>query len=172
MTPFLKGLDAVNRGFYFVSMMLLMASTILATLNAVTRKFFPGFGGFTWAEELCSYCCVLMLFIGCAYLELTNKHLMIGVVVTLIRNDKARAVVERVLRILRGAVTLFLLGIVVRYGFVVLQNMYTGNLVTYALRWPKLYFFIPMLVGFVMVLIVWASILVINKGKEIDYGLE
>ena len=71
----------------------------------------------------------------------------------------------------RGAVTLLLLGIVVRSGFVVLQNMYRSQMLTYAMQVPKLYFFAPMLVGFVMVIVVWVSILVFYRGKEIKNGV-
>ena len=170
MNPFMKGLIAVNKVMFYIAIVFLGISASLATINAITRKFFPGLGGFTWAEELTTYFCVLMLFVGVAYLELTNKHLTIGVVGNLIKNEKTRATVNHILRIFRGAVTLFLLGLVVRYGFVVLKSMYTSNILTFALRWPRFIFFVPMVAGFIMVLIVWVAILIFYKGKEVDYG--
>jgi TRAP-type C4-dicarboxylate transport system permease small subunit len=172
MNLFMRGLMVVNKAFFMVSIFFLCASTVLATLNAITRKFFIGFGGFTWAEELSTYCCVLMLFIGVAYLELTNKHLSIGILENLVRDEKKRAVLDPALRIFRGIVTLFLLGIVIRYGIIVLQNMAASNMITWALRVPKLWFFIPMLAGFAMVIVVWVSLLIFNKGKAVDYGTE
>ena len=172
MNLFMRGLVAVNRAFFLVAIFFLSASTIVATFNAIVRKFFPGIAGFTWAEELATYCCVLMLFIGSAYLELTNKHLMIVVLGALIRNEKIRAIVDHITRVLRGFVTIFLLGIVIRYGIIVLGNMYASNMTTFAMRVPKLYFFIPMLAGFIMTVIVWIAILIFKKGKEVEYGAQ
>ena len=168
MNPFIKGLIAVNKAMFYVAIVFLGASASLATINAITRKFFPGLGGFTWAEEMSTYFCVLMLFVGVAYLELTNKHLTIGIVGNLVKNERAHEIVNHILRIFRAAVTLFLLGLVVRYGFVVLSSMYASNILTFALRWPRFIFFVPMVAGFIMVLVVWVSILVFYKGKEVD----
>ena len=169
MSKFVKGLYTVNRAMFFVATLLLTASTFVAAFNVITRKFFHGVAGFTWAEELATYCCVLMLFVGVAFLEFTNKHLTIGIMGPLIKNEKARAIVDQATRILRGIVTLGLLGIVLRYGVVVLGHMYTSNMTTWAMRLPKLYFFIPMLVGFAMVVVIWITILIVYKGKEINY---
>lgn len=170
MNPFVKALFAVNRVMFLIAAMLLAASIFVAFFNVIVRKFFHGLGGFTWAEEMSSYACVLMLFIGVAFLELTNQHLSIGILSSLVKNEKALGIVNQATRVFRGAVTLLLLGIVVRSGFVVLQNMYRSQMLTYAMQVPKLYFFAPMLVGFVMVIVVWVSILVFYRGKEIKNG--
>jgi len=170
MNPFVKGLCAVNRVMFLVSTLLLTASVFAAFFNVIIRKFFTGIGGFAWAEEFATYCCVLMLYIGVAYLELTNQHLLIGILGPLIRNKKARMIADRATRILRGVLTIGLLGIVFRYGLIVLKNMYTNNMVTYAMGAPKLYFFVAMLVGFAMSIVIWVTILVFYKGKEIENG--
>ena len=171
MNPFMRGLVIVNEVMFHIAMVFLGCSAGLATINAITRKFFPGIGGFTWAEEMSTYFCVLMLFIGVAYLELINKHLTIGVIDTLVRNnEKLRRILSHILRIFRAAVTLFLLGLVVRYGFVVLSSMYASQILTFALRWPRFIFFVPMVIGLIMVLVVWVSLLIFNKGKELNYG--
>jgi TRAP-type C4-dicarboxylate transport system permease small subunit len=172
MNLFMRGLIAVNKALFAVSMICLGAGTGLATLNAITRKFFPELGGFTWAEEMATYFCVLMLFTGVAYLELTNKHLTIGVIDSLIKNERIRSALNRILWIFRGVVTIVLLCIVLRYGFIVLQSLWAGRVLTFALRVPKVYFFIPMLVGFAIAVLVWLSILIVYKGKEIKFGAD
>jgi len=171
MNTFVKGLYAVNKVMFLISAMLLAASIFVTFFNVIVRKFFHGLGGFTWAEEISAYACVLMLFIGVAYLEFTNQHLSIGILSSVIKNKKAQAIVDQATRIFRGAVTLFLLIIVIRSGLIVLRNMYTSNMLTYAMQLPKLYFFTPMLIGFVMVVVVWVTILVFYKGKEIKDGI-
>ena len=50
------------RTFLFsISALLIAVATALATLNAIVR--FAG-KGFTWSEELCSYCIVLMVYLA------------------------------------------------------------------------------------------------------------
>lgn len=168
MDRFLDGLNAVNRAMFTVSAFLLAASVFVSFFNAMVRRFFAGIGGFTWAEEFSAYCCVLMLFIGTAYLEMTNQHLRIGVIQFLVKNEKAFKIVDHATRILRGVLTVVLLGVVLRYGFVVLQHMYSTNMLTYAMGLPKLYFFMAMLVGFAMTIVIWVVMLVFFKGKEVE----
>jgi len=170
MNPFVKGLFAVNKVMFTISALLLTISTFVTFVNVIVRKFFIGMGGLTWAEELASYCCVLMLFIGVSYLELTNQHLSIGIVSSLVKNEKASKIVDQALRIFRGVLTLVLLSIVLRYGWIVLQNMYNTQMLTYAMLLPKLYFFIPMLAGFAMTVVIWVAILIFYRGKVIQYG--
>jgi|GEM_PF-4091783 len=169
MNPFVKSLFAVNKTMFLISTLLLGASVFITFFNVIVRKFFTFTGGLIWPEELATYCCVLMLFIGVSYLEFTNQHLSIGIIGSLVKNEKARDIVEQVLRIFRAAVTFVLLALVLRYGVVVLQNMYHTNMLTYAMYVPKIIYFIPMLFGFAMTIVVWVTILVFYKGKEVKY---
>ena len=169
MERYMKGLYAVNKVFFAVSIACLAASTILAAVNAIARKI-PGIGGFTWAEEMATYFCVLMLFIGVAYLELTNKQLTIGIIDNIVKNERARLILSQALRIFRGLLTIFLLSYVLRYGFVVVESLWQGQVLTFALRVPKVYFFIPMLLGFGMTILCWVSMLICNKGMGVDHG--
>ena len=169
MDLFMKGLVKVNRVFFAVSVFLLCGSTVIAIINAITRKFFPGLGGFTWAEELSAYLAALMLFIGVAYLELTDNHLSIGVIKSAMKEGPRKTSVLRIARVFRGILTLVILCIIIRYGFVVLINMVERGMVTYALRVTKAYFFVPMLIGFAMAVAVWAAMLIHSRGKETNY---
>jgi len=169
MKPFVRGIYAINKTMFLISTLLLGASVFITFFNVIVRKFFSFTGGLIWPEELATYCCVLMLFIGVSYLEFTNQHLSIGIIGSLIKNEKAHDIVEQVLRIFRAAVTFVLLAIVLRYGLIVLQNMYQTNMVTYAMLVPKIIYFIPMLFGFAMTIVVWITILIFYKGKEVNY---
>ena len=66
------------RTFLFsISALLIAVATALATLNAIVR--FAG-KGFTWSEELCSYCIVLMVYLAIPYLEGAGDQLCISAI--------------------------------------------------------------------------------------------
>jgi len=161
METCMKVVKKVNEILIMISVVFLICSTVLTTINAILRKLFSQ--GFPWAEELATYLVVMMVFLGLSWLENYDKNLCIGIIDTFI-GEKAR----KANRTLRGLVTIFIMVIMLRYGLVVMVNMYQSQMVTYALQVPKLYFFLTMIIGFFMIVVVWVALIVCKRGGKVD----
>lgn len=161
METCLKVVKKINEVLIMISVIFLVSSTILATINAILRKGFSQ--GFPWAEELSTYLIVMMVFLGLSHLELNDNNLCIGIIDNFIKEK-----VRNIIRIIRGILTIFLMTIMLQYGLVVLKNMYISKMITYALCVPKLYFFISMIIAFFMIIIVWLALVICKKGGKIQ----
>ncbi len=147
------------RWFLFqLSAILLAVSTVFATVNAIAR--FTA-GGFTWAEELCAYCLVLMTYLAIPQLEGAGDQLCITAIDSVVKNPIA----QRILNYVRGIITCGALGIVSYYGFQVMQNAFKRSQYTYVLQMPKGVLYGIAVVAMAAGVLTWIVIMVCNKGK-------
>ncbi|MBQ5952349.1 MAG: TRAP transporter small permease [Lachnospiraceae bacterium] len=157
-----KIVAAINRVFMSIAMVLLAFSAVLTVVNAIMRKL-PGVGGFAWSEELSTYSVILMLFFGLAFLEQHNQHLCIDVLLSKVKNKTA----VRVIHLVRGLVTLVVMGTLVYHGIPLIRSQIRSNITTYLLHMPRAIFFGAMLGGFVLVVLVWI-VIILRKGDFFD----
>jgi len=141
---------------------LLGCSSLLAIINAICRKFF--LISLPWAEELCTYMVVIAAFIAIPFLELKDGQLSIGLLSSLVKNQKFMKVVF----ILRGVLIMVISLIVIRFGIASTQAAMISNTLTYVLKWPKYIFFAIAVGSFILVLVSWLSIYLINKGDKFE----
>ncbi|NLY71355.1 MAG: TRAP transporter small permease [Clostridiales bacterium] len=154
-------IDKINNFLINISTVFLVLSCLLAVINALCRKFLST--GFPWAEELCTYLVVMMLFLSLPYLEQKHEHLSINILVSNIKNKVALKIV----RLFHGIWTLLIMIIMLRYAIIISINMYQTNIVTYVLRIPRVIFFSNVVIGFALIIVVWACVL-IRGGVELE----
>ena len=135
-------------------------SALLATVNAVSRKFLSV--SFPWAEELCTYLVVIAVFMAIPYLELKDKQLCVDLLSNSIKNKY----LLKVLYIFRGVVIIFLCVIVAKYGLASTITAYQTNTLTYVLQWPRAIFFGIGVASFILAIVSWAAAIFLNKGEK------
>lgn len=160
-----KGRIAVKK---FTTMLLTVGaalggtSALLATVNAICRKFFSL--SLPWAEELCTYAVVVAFFLAIPYLELTDSHLSIEILENIIKSKR----IKKILFILKGILVTALCVIIVRYGIAATMAAHTSNTLTYVLKWPRSLFFGITVASFILSIVSWLSIYLLNKGDKFD----
>ena len=152
----------VMNALFTIAAILYGAGTLLAFINAFSRKVLSI--GIYWGEELMTYLIVSAFFLSMAYLELHDGSLCIGLLNSIVKNKKAL----KAFYIIRGIVILILCFIVVKYGFATISSALATNLCTFTLRWPKSIFYGIAVSGFILCIISWLTILILNKGDKIQ----
>ncbi|MDR3296322.1 MAG: TRAP transporter small permease, partial [Clostridiales Family XIII bacterium] len=160
MNPAVKIVGKINEILFDIATALLAISCGLEVVNALSRKFFNM--PIVWAEEISTYFVVMMLFLSLAYIERADKALCIGILMSKLKNGTAK----KVFRIIRGAWTIAVMGILIRYGITLTQNMAASHVATNILRLPRVWFFSVMVVGFVIIITVWLVIIFARKGGQ------
>lgn len=150
-----------NHGLLFIGAVFGSVGVLLTTVNAICRKF-ANFT-FPWAEELCTYMIVMAVFLIIPYLELSDGHLSVGIIESVIPNK----VFNKILFIFKGILILVIFVLIVRYGYAATVNAHISNTMTYVLKWPRSIFFGVAVVSFVLSIISWLSIFILNKGDKI-----
>ena len=159
---FLKAIAKVDDILFTIATVFLAGGCGLAVINALFRKAFNM--ALPWAEELSTYLVVMMLFLAFAHLERLDRHLCIDILMTSLRNkEKAR----RFFRVLRSVWTIIVMAILLWYGVFLAHNMVLSQVSTYVLRWPRAPFFMILLVGYAMTVLVYVNIIV-KRGGEFD----
>lgn len=137
-------------------------SAFLATINAICRKFLSI--SLPWAEELCTYMVVVAFFLAIPYLGLTDSQLSIGILDNLIKNKPAK----KIMFILKGVLVIVLSAVLVYYGIAATSAAHASNTLTYVLKWPRSLFFGIAVASFILVIVAWISIYLLNKGERFD----
>ena len=157
----LKGFRYLFTGLRWVAAVLFFAATVLTSTNAILRYVFNYtiFG----SEELSSYIVLVMSFLMFPIMEAENKHLTIDMFV----NSRANQKFKDVVFVLRGLVTMGLIGIVTYYGWRVTSTAIMYHSASPALHIPKSLLFGVTTVSFAFVIVAWIAIIVFNKRRPL-----
>ena len=153
-----KGTRYVRRFLFTISAILIAAATALATLNAVVRFFGMGF---IWAEELCSYCIVLMVYLAIPHLEGSGDQLCISAIDALVKGKTG----QRILNYIRGVITSVIMVVLGYHGFDVMMKAFKRSQVTYVLQMPKGALYAVAMACILVALVVWVVLMLCNKGE-------
>lgn len=143
-----------------VSGALVLAAALLACINVVSRYCFDH--SFSWAEELCTFVCTLIVFLTFAYLETEDQQLCIDLVTSMVKNQK----ILLVLYILRGIVTLVITALLVKYGIDSTLSAFDLGTRTYVMKLPRFVMYGVAVFGYACVMLGWLSVLLMNKGRK------
>jgi TRAP-type C4-dicarboxylate transport system permease small subunit len=162
MKTIVNSIAKVNKIILAIASVLLCISVFFSTINAICRSVFSI--SLPWAEELCTYLVVLVVFLAIPYLEFSNSQLSIGILDAKLKNPLSK----KIIYILQGAVIIVIMSILVYYGVSVTQNAYINNIVTYVLRLPRAFFFSVAVASLILVIINWVTIIFFNKGGKCE----
>lgn len=141
-----------------ISAVLIAIATALATANAIARFFGEGF---TWTEELCSYCIVLMAYLAIPYLEGANDQLCISAIDLWVKGKAGQTVLNYIRSLVTGAV-LVLMG---WNGVDVMLKAFRRNQLTYVLHMPKGILYAVAMICLLVGVLTLVVIMVCNKGE-------
>ena len=153
-----KRLRMINRALWIAAGFLILFSTILAGINVVVRNIF--ISSFPWAEELCTFAVILLVYLALPYLESSNNQLCIGVIFSIVKSDKGR----KVLVYIRGFITMAASALITYYGIIVTYRTMLRMVITPVLQMPKGVFYAIMAACFALTIITWLVILTAKKG--------
>jgi len=144
-----------------VSAVLIALATALATINTVARFFT---GGFTWSEELCTYCVVLMVYLAMPYLERAGDQLCITAIDLWVKGERA----QRILSYIRGIITSAAMLVLGYYGVDVMLKAFKRHQVTYVLQLPRGGLYAIVLVCIFVAVAAWVVLMLCKKGEFDD----
>ena len=139
---------------------MMLCAAVFACLNAISRYCFNH--SFSWAEELCTYVCTLIVFLTFAWLETEDQQLCIDLLTSTVKNQK----VLLALHILRGLVTLVITGLLIKYGLSAAATAFRLGTSTYVLKIPRFAMYCVVLFGYICVMLGWLSVILLNKGRK------
>ncbi len=158
-----KASRTVCKGLFFVSAILIAIATAFASFNALTRFFLDL--TFNWADELCTYCVVMMVYLAIPMLEHTGDQLCITAIDLWVKNPTG----QRILNYIRGIVTGAAMVILSYHGFNVMLKAFKRSQVTYILQLPKGVLYAIAMACLAIAVLVWLVIMICNKG-DFDHG--
>lgn len=158
MQTSLKVMRYIRRGLFLISAVLIAIATALATVNAIARFFGEGF---TWTEELCSYCIVLMAYLAIPHLEGANDQLCISAIDLWVKGK----VGQTILNYIRSLVTSVVLVVMGWHGVDVMLKAFRRNQLTYVLHMPKGILYAIAMVCLVVGVLTLLVIMICNKGE-------
>lgn len=157
-----KATRYVRRFLFAIAAILIAGATGFAAFNAISRFFFHL--TFSWAEELCTYCVVLMVYLAIPHLEGCGDQLCITAIDLWVKNKTA----QRILNYIRGLITSAALVILGWHGFDVMLKAFKRNQVTYTLQIPKGALYAAAMACLIITVIVWIVLMLCNKGDFDD----
>lgn len=149
----------VCKSLFLISAILIAIATGFAAFNAITRFFLDL--TFNWAEELCTYCVVLMVYLAIPRLEFTGDQLCITAIDLWVKSPKA----QRILTYVRGVITGAALVILGWNGIDVMLKAFKRNQMTYILQLPKGTLYAIAMGCLVIAVLAWLIIMIFNKGE-------
>lgn len=160
MKKLISGFNKICGGMQQLVGFMLFVAAILAAINAVMRKF----AGISWtpAEEVCTYLCLLSVFIGLPKLEIGDDELSIDIFNNSIKNEKLKKVVF----LIRGIITMICFGLLFWAGISQIQNTYANHAVTSVLHIPRYLLYIVVDACYAIVIFSWIAIF-LNKGRPV-----
>lgn len=157
---FIHGQKVLYNAMAKIAGFFVMGAALMACVNVISRYGFHH--SFDWAEELCTYIIVLVVFQTFAWLETEDQQLCIDLITSVVKNQK----VLLFLHVLRGILTLIITGLLVKYGWDSMMTAYRLGTSTYVLLIPRYIMYIFVLFGYVCVMLGWLSVLLLNKGRK------
>lgn len=159
MQATVKASRSVCKALFLVSAILIAIATGFAAFNAITRFFLDL--TFNWAEELCTYCVVLMVYLAIPKLEHTGDQLCITAIDLWVKGEKA----QRILNYIRGLITGAAMVILGWNGISVMLKAFKRHQVTYILQLPKGALYAIAMGCLLLAVLVWLVIMICNKGE-------
>lgn len=157
---FIQAQRAVYRTLARIAGGCVLAASVLACINVFSRKCFNH--SFSWAEELCTYVCTLVVFLVFAWLETEDQQLCIDLITSTVKNKT----VLLVLYVLRGLVTLVVTALLIKYGIDATATAFQLGTCTYVLKIPRFAMYCVVVFGYICVMLGWLSVIFLNKGRK------
>lgn len=161
--------ERVDGVLLLISALLLLIATALAVVNAVVR--FARLGNITWAEELNTIFMIMLVFIAQPALEYKDKQLSIGILQSVLKSEKAK----RFFIILRGVITMGIVGYLLFFCIKVTGNAIKYNYVTSVLFFPRKYLFGCIIVSYIVLILSWLVTIFCKGGNfgeaTVDLGV-
>ena len=151
----------VRRFLFAISALLIAVSTGFAAFNAIARRFGASF---TWAEELYTYCVVMMVYLALAHLEGSGDQLCITAIDMWVKGKTG----QRILNYIRGILTSVALVILGWHGIDVMLKAFKRSQVTYILHMPKGILYAVAMGSLFISVLVWVVLMICNKGDFDD----
>ena len=151
----------VRRVLFSISAILIAVATGFAAFNAIVRFFGVSFN---WAEELCTYCVVMMVYLCLPHLEGTGDQLCITAIDLWVKGKTG----QRILNYIRGILTGGALVILGWYGLDVMKKAFKRAQVTYILQLPKGILYAVAAACILIAVLVWLILMICNKGEFDD----
>ena len=148
----------VNKSLFLISAILIAIATGFAAFNAITRFFLDL--TFNWAEELCTYCVVLMVYLAIPRLEFTGDQLCITAIDLWVKGE----VGQRILNYVRGLITGVTMVILGWNGVSVMLKAFKRHQITYILQLPKGVLYAIAMGSIFLAVLAWVIIMICNKG--------
>lgn len=158
MQVIVKATGYVRRFLMAVSAICIAVSTVFATINAIARFTVSGF---SWAEELCTYCIVLMVYLALPHLEGTGDQLCITAIDLWVKGKTG----QRILNYIRGIITSVTMAVLGYYGLQVMLKAFKRSQVTFVLQLPKGVLYGIAAACIAITLIIWLVLMICNKGE-------
>ena len=140
----------------------LTTMTFAAVMNVITRYVFKH--PFTWAEELYTYCVVMMVYLALAHLEGSGDQLCITAIDMWVKGKTG----QRILNYIRGILTSAALVILGWHGIDVMLKAFKRSQVTYILHMPKGILYAVAMGSLFISVLVWVVLMICNKGDFDD----
>ena len=162
-------MEKINNFLLAISSIFLLITTVLAVCNAVVR--FGRLGNLTWAEELNTILMILLVYAAQPALEFNNKQLIIGILQSALKNQKAK----QFFIILQGIITIAIVSILLFNCYKVIGTAAKFNYVTSVLFFPRKYLFGFMFVSYLAIILSWLVNIFCRHGKlgeeTVDIGV-
>jgi TRAP-type C4-dicarboxylate transport system permease small subunit len=165
----IKIVEKIDSILLTISSIFLLITTVLAVCNAIIR--FGRLGNLTWAEELNTILMILLVYAAQPALEMNNKQLVIGILQSSLKSEKAK----RFFTILQGIIKIAFTGILLFYSYKVVGTAAKFNYVTSVLFFPRKYLYGFMFVSYVTIILSWLVNIFCKHGKlgeeAVDIGV-
>lgn len=159
MKKLLKVLNQLEDHFCSV---ILAIMTILAFINVIARYVF--LASFPWVEELNRLGLVILTYVGAATALKDHAHLGLSII-----TDVLPAKAQKVIAFVGCVAGLFFCYVGVDYGFKMVSNEYSHNVLTQGMQWPEYLFGLWLPVGCIVLAIRFlqqAISLIIKKEED------
>ena len=139
---------------------ILAIMTVLAFINVIARYVF--LASFPWVEELNRLGLVILTYVGAAVALKQHAHLGLSIL-----TDRLPKSVQKACTILGCLAGLFFCYVAINYGYKMVENEYSHNVLTQGMQWPEYLFGLWMPVGCAVLAIRFVQqIIYVFVGKE------
>ena len=128
-----------------LAILMLMAMTALIVLQVIARNFLNA--GWPWAEELARYAGLTLVYMAAPLLLLQNKHIVVDII-----SSRIHGLPGRLLQLVNELLTLTFCILFLWGGWAFIQR--AGKFSTAALGMPNTLYYMPALLGMVLLTLV------------------
>ena len=128
-----------------LAILMLMAMTALIVMQVVARNLLNV--GWPWAEELARYAGLTLVYMAAPLLLLHNKHIVVDII-----SSRIHGLPGRLLQLVNELLTLTFCGLFLWGGWAFIQR--AGKFSTAALGMPNTLYYMPALLGMVLLTLV------------------